>query len=318
MVPDETLEMLLAPFRRCHKADPGPDVRQGIQNLQRTLRDHPDWMGVVAERAADLPPHGAGWLAVTLGVMVEKGLDPHQSGQSLLALFEHLMSQFPEVNDDDEDFPPLDEVQQIWQEAMPNLARALVSHLARLPELRARWADSETRMLRLAQLEGYGYAFSWVREVIERHSGPLTVLHVESRQGYRVHYHNIANCFHLFSLLQCRLGTLLPGGKTPDQTILAVALGEDGRASDHSWWHYGWPQHTKPEPLFPIWGEGRTRDLPQVDGEALILLWPVSTQRGWDTGFFGPHLDALPADLTIERALSPEEVAQKLRQLGVR
>lgn len=317
MVPYETLEILLAPFQRCHKAEPGPDVRLGIQNLQRTLRDHPDWMGAVAAQVSNLPPHGAGWVAVSLGVLVENGHPADPSGPCLLEFFEHLLARFPEISDDDEDYPPLDEAQQIWLDAIPNLARALVSHLARLPDRREDWATTESRMTRLEQLEGYSYAFSWVREAIQRHSAQLTVLHVESRQGYRVHYHNVANCFHLFSLLQCRLGTLLPGGQAPDEAVMTAALGGDGQVSDHGWWHYGWPQHTTPEPLVPIWGEGLTRHLPQVNGEALILLWPMTIQRSWDSGFFGPHLDALPANLTVERALSVDEVVETLRQLGV-
>jgi hypothetical protein len=74
----------------------------------------------------------------------------------------------------------------------------------------------------------------------------------------------------------------------------------------------------RPELTASIWGEGAVRDIPRVEGEQVMLLWPpILANRTWDTAFLGPHLEAMPASATVERMLTAEESKAWLEKLGV-
>jgi hypothetical protein len=135
----------------------------------------------------------------------------------------------------------------------------------------------------------------------------------------QVRYTNVANCFHLFSLLQTAIGKRLPGGKAPNASITAAARGiSDSNDSDHAWWHYGDPFSPKPDLNASVWGEALVRTIPFVDDVQVILLWPpILSSRGWDSGFFSPRLEPMPPDLVVERDLTDEEAERWMKRLGI-
>ena len=126
---------------------------------------------------------------------------------------------------------------------------------------------------------------------------------------------------HLFSLLQAAVGTRLPGGRQPDPKIAAVARGQtdDDDGYDEAWWHYGDPRSKTPDLRESIWGEGLLTEIPIVNGSRVMLLWPpIMQSRTWGSGFFGPHLQALPANVVVEEELSPESAREWSQALGIR
>lgn len=50
----------------------------------------------------------------------------------------------------------------------------------------------------------------------------------------------------------------------------------------------------------------------------MLLLWPpLLGSRSWDSGFFGPALEALPPDVIVEEELSPEACQRWFATLGL-
>ncbi len=234
----------------------------------------------------DLPPHGAGWLAISLGSAVEKGLDPALAGPRLVEAFRSWLARTGGGRE-----PEL-------LEALPSLAQALVAHLARLPELRSALADDAEFTATLEERESESHAITWVRELVLRRSGDLYVVHAETRRVCHLRFFNVARCFHLFSLIQSVLGSALPGGKLPDGAVALAARGKsDEPATDHAWWHYQ-VSGAKQDMGKGVWGEESVEHLRGPDGNYALSLWdPLLGDRAWNSGFFGPALEAAPADL---------------------
>jgi hypothetical protein len=199
------------------------------------------------------------------------------------------------------------------------LCQSAVTHLARLPAQREVLGEDTPLLDRLGELQGCSHGAIWVREALLKSSGVLVMLHPTSATGVRLVYTNVANCFHLFSLLQTAIGTLIPGGREPSAAITRVARGKStGAVSDEAWWHYGNALSNKADLASSIWGEGLVREIPRIDGVPVILAWPAELQsRSWDGGFLGPHLDAMPADAMVESQLTGEETRAWLQRLGI-
>lgn len=88
---------------------------------------------------------------------------------------------------------------------------------------------------------------------------------------------------------------------------------------DEAWWHYGDPASKTADIHHSISGEGPVREIPAVNGSRVMLLRPpIMQSRGWDAGLFGPHLEALPANVVVEEELSPENCQAWLRALGIK
>lgn len=196
---------------------------------------------------------------------------------------------------------------------------AVVAHLARMSETREALAHDDSLVKQLEYLEWFSHGAAWVSQAILRTSGTLVVLYPATAQGLIVEYSNVARCFHLFSLLQSCIGRRLPGGKEPDPVVAAAARGESNEpCSDSAWWHFADSWSKTPEFSASIWGEALVRSLSIVEGRQVLLLWPpILKSRSWDSGFFGPHLAALPSNATVQRTLEPEECNQWLATLGI-
>ncbi|MEZ4438332.1 MAG: hypothetical protein R3B72_04555 [Polyangiaceae bacterium] len=252
----------------------------------------------------ELPVYGAGWLAVTFGSAVEAGVPP-VAAEHLIALLRRWL---PLLQDEDEAVTG----------AMNWLAPAVVAHVARRGEYRAELAmDGEL----MDALDGCAQASDgalFIHALLLRRSGELMVLRAESGRALRLRFHNVAQCFHLFTLLQCAIGTGLPGGKEPSSLLDDAARHvRHSTEGDEAWWHYqtgGAEAHLGNS----VWGEGHVDSLPRFDGVYVICLWPpVLGGRYWNAGFFGPGLSAAPTDMQVVEELSPSDAAAWFARTGM-
>jgi hypothetical protein len=309
---------LLAPLLAASASYDGGEPGDALAKASRSfLTDGLGDIDLVREAsvaAATLPPHGASWVALMIGNLVERGEGAAASFDGLWQLFlgwyAPLLDETPEGG----------ERRAVHEAALPRLCQSLVAHLARLPDRRdALFADAQVHEA-LEGLAGQHVGAFWVCEAIERSSSDLILLHPTSRTGWRTRYDNVALCFHLFSLLQTSVGTRISGGREPDRALAEVARGaaHDQAMSDEAWWHYGNPRVPASNAMAMIPGDMLTRHIPLVDGVQVLLLWPtILSRRGWDSGFFGAHLQALPAGFAVTEALAPEECERWFTRLGV-
>ena len=255
-----------------------------------------------------LEPGSVAFVAVALGSAVERGADAMITGPAVLAEMRSWLSRLPARGDAAS--PPVPTPEQAMLLArFQFLCQSAVTHLARLPELRAELARDTALVERLDDLRGHSPGAWWVFEALLKSSGTLVLLHPPSGVGLRLRYENVSNCFHLFSLLQTAVGTRIPGGQAREGPP------PDG---DQAWWHYGDPRSPRADMGASIWGEHLASEIPRVDGQQVMLLWPmILANRGWDLAFLGPHLDASPASAAVEATLTPDESKAWLDELHV-
>jgi hypothetical protein len=324
---DAVLEEFLNASRTHAGGDPTEELRQATRALLLRAKTDPSILRAAAEALPTLPPLGAGWLAIVLGSAIESGQSAELSAPALLQFLRSWLPRLPkpEITQDEdgeeiESFPDPTPEQEALFEGLPRVCQGLVAHLARLPDERETLVEDLEFLERLADIEGYSNGPGWVREALLRSSGTLIALHPPSGSGLKLRYENVATCFHLFSLLQTAVGTRMPGGRQPDPAIAARARGQtDDDVYDEAWWHYGDPTWKTADLHHSIWGEGLVREIPVINGSPVMLLWPpIMESRSWDAGFFGPHLQALPANVAVEEELSPESCQAWLRTLGIK
>jgi hypothetical protein len=262
-----------------------------------------------AESLDGLEQGSAAFVAVAMGSAVERGASAQIAGPALIDTIRSWLPLLPVTDDEKESYPTPTPDQAMSLARLQFLCQSAVTHLALLPDLRAELARDSALLERLDELAGYTPGARWLHEALVKSSGTLVVLHPQSGTGARLRFTHVSNCFHLFSLLQTAVGARIPGGR--DRTG-PVTQG------DEAWWHYGNPNARKPSLGASIWGEGLVSEIPRVDGVHVMLLWQqVLERRTWDAGFFTPHLEAMPADVTLEGLLSPEEGKRWLARLGV-
>ena len=295
--------------------DPSEELRQLTGEFLRSARDDASLVEKAAGALKALPPRGTAWLAVAIGAAVEDGANAELSARPLV---ERILSWLPQLPAESGSTPTPAQVELL--DAFKPLARSAVAHLARTAHLRSTLAQDLELLDRLAVLEEYSAGAAWIREMLLRSSGSLILLHPPSGRGFRVQYTNVATCFHLFSLLQTAIGEQIPGGRKPDSRIAEVARGRaHQQVSDEAWWHYGDPHSNVAALTASVWGEALVREIPVIDGERVILLWPpILVSRGWDSSFFGPQLDALAPDAVVQSELSTADCTTWFAKLGIR
>ncbi len=274
----------------------------------------------IAARAARelsrLPPPGAAVLANMLGTIVEKGGAVERSGPAVWELY---LAWLPQIHRGFAGRKELSPRQRQLLDAFQLLGQSAVSHLAGMPQERALAAGNKALMAQLAELQDYTPGAAWVRQVLLSRSDDLLVLHLPSRQVFRLRYENIVNCFHLFTLIQAAFGERLPGGHTPNRFIIdmarCVTVAEEG--NDEPWWRYQTVRPDEPG-LADISGEASVETISRIDGRQVILLSPVVEGAAlWDTSFFTPQLFAMPANVVLEEALTPSEAEEWFAKAGV-
>jgi hypothetical protein len=262
-----------------------------------------------ASSLSGLEPGSVAFVAVALGSAVERGASAESSGPAVVAQLQSWLPHLPSSAGEGADETPPTPDQAMLLARFQFVCQSAVTHLARLPELRAVMAEDQRLLERLDELRAHSPGAWWVHEALLKASGTLLLLHPPSATGLRLRYTNVSNCFHLFTLLQTAVGSRIPGGQDRAGPITQ---------GDEAWWHYGSPRSPKPDLSASIRGEGLVRDIPRVDGEQVVLLWPLLRQgRTWDAGFLTPHLDAMPADAVVEGMLTPDESRAWLDKLGV-
>lgn len=146
----------------------------------------------------------------------------------------------------------------------------------------------------------------------------LLVLDTQRELGFRVHLTAIRNNFHLFTLLQDALLSHPSArdwtGPCVKPTIVAVAKGERmvSDVSPNEWvaagaWHNGqvtdtalWDISSAQTPTTWIWGEMKPTEIPEQNGERVIVLRPLETARSWDIAFFTPLHPALRSSVVVD------------------
>lgn len=320
---DAALEELLNASRDHAGGEPSETLRRVTRDFLGRARSDVSILKTAAEALPTLPPAGAAWLAVMIGAGIERGQSADLTTPAILECFRSWLPRLPTpeaAEGETRIFPEPTPEQVPWLAAFPQLCQSVVSHLARMPEHRKKLAEDLELLNRLESLESYTHGASWVREMLLRSSGTLIVLHPPSGAGIRLRYENVATCFHLFSLLQTAIGTRMTGGREPDAAIAAAARGKSSdKVSDEAWWHYGDPRSKTADVRASIRGEALVRSIPTVNGVQVMLLWPPMLEsRSWDGAFFGPHLDALAADVVVEEQLSPDSCQAWFKALGIR
>jgi hypothetical protein len=288
---------------------PTETLRQLTGIFLRRARDDASVLASAAEALRTLPPHGASWLAVAIGAVIEDGANAELSARPVVDLFLSWLPQLPAA----EGGTPTPQ-QATLLEGFRSLANSVVAHLARADHLRSTLSQDLPLLDRLAVLEEYTAGAAWIREALLRSSGSLILLHPPSRRGFELQYTNVATCFHLFSLLQTVVGEQIPGGRKAEPLIADAARGKSReKVTDEAWWHYGDPRSKVANVAAQIWGEALVREIPVIAGERVVLLWPpILESRRWDSSFFGPQLDALKPDARIRAELSTSEWFDRL------
>lgn len=274
----------------------------------------------IAARAArelgSLPPPGAAVLANMLGTIVEKGGSVERSGPAVWGLYQAWLPQIHRGFSGRKELSPR---QRELLEAFQLLSQSAVSHLSAMPQERRLAAGNKALMTQLSELQDYTPGAAWVRQMLLSRSDALLVLHLPSRQGFRLRYENIVNGFHLFTLIQAVFGETLPGGRMPNKFIVdmarCVTVAEEG--NDEPWWRYEMVQANEPGPV-EISGEASVEAISRIDGRQVILLSPpVEGAALWDTSFFTPQLFAMPASVVLEETLTASEAEEWLAKAGV-
>ncbi|MGY5804068.1 hypothetical protein ACXHMN_22270 [Rhizobium sp. LEGMi12c] len=269
-----------------------------------------------ARELSRLPPPGAAVLANMLGTIVEKGGAVQRSGPAVWELY---LAWLPQIHRGFAGRKELSPRQRQLLDAFQLLSQSAVSHLSAMPQERALAVGNKALMAQLAELLDYTPGAAWVRQVLLSRSDDLLVLHLPSRQGFRLRYENIVNGFHLFTLIQAAFGQRLPGGRAPNRFIVdmarCVTVAEEG--NDEPWWRYQTVRRDAPG-LVEISGEASVETISRIDGRQIILLSPpVEGTALWDTSFFTPQLFAMPANVVLEDALTASEVEEWFAKAGL-
>ena len=315
----KSLDELIANILAAASAQRGAQFSNELRDAINAIDDSSDFRDArlrIAPRLAGLDSAmGAGFLAVWLGGGVEGGLDPEPT---TLPILDAMLKWTRTIRTDPEGInkeePDADTIL-----GLERLGQGLVAHLARAPAQRVQLAAREQVIAELERVEHISAGPLWVLELLRKRSGTLWVIHVEGRKGVRVVYENISNCFHLFTLLQGALAGKMPGAKRASQQVLAVARGEvAGTAGDSAWWHYGVGPCPKADLAGSVWGEANPDSIPKIDGQQVVLLWPmVLSSRSWDAEFFGPFLMASPPSVTVTEELTTSQIDEWWARLGL-
>ncbi|MFS8045280.1 hypothetical protein [Rhizobium sp. BR 314] len=313
---DAALTDLLAACRAYVGGRVDPRFNAAAQAFYAGAKAQPKIVARAARELGRLPPPGAAILANMLGTILEKGGAVERSGAAVWDLY---TTWLPQIHRGFAGRKELSLRQRQLLDAFQLLSQSAVSHLSAMPQERALAAGNKTLMAQLAELQDYTPGAAWVRQVLLSCSDALLVLHLPSKQGFRLRYDNIVNGFHLFTLIQAAFGETLPGGRAPNRFIIdmarCVTVAEEG--NDEPWWRY---ETVRPDAsgLVEISGEASVETIARIDGRQVILLSaPREGAALWDTSFFTPQLFAMPANVVFEERLTAQEVEEWLAKVGV-
>lgn len=306
------LDRDIAALRAAAEAQFGPEPSVALRGALSELADAPE-RGAAQDGALEVMrcctrPCGAAYIAVWFGAAVEDGRGPDET---LGPIVETFIAWTDRVGAAD---APAD-----LADALNLFGNALVAHLILFSDAeRARWAAGD---LGAACDRGAEVAHGpgWVSHALAQASGPLTVLVTDRKLGFRLSYSSVANCFHLFTLIQDALREARPRRAAVNEAAIAVARRERWEpVEDAAWWHYGQPSSPLAAIGASVWGEASPRSIERVDGAQTLLLWPpLLGSRTWDGGFFRSPIDATRPFVTRAEPMSAAEVAQLWDRLAL-
>jgi hypothetical protein len=203
----------------------------------------------------------------------------------------------------------------------PAIAAYSVSDMARL-------AASGLRPLaqKIAPFHPGGHWLSIMLGVL--HEEPILVLEPATGLGIAARISGLADNFQLHTLLMesfpssgIRAGTRVP------RFVAEIARGVGPQQAEETvtgfWNLYNWQAVQANGELPPaddfthssvwIWNEGCPADIPQFEGQRVVLLGPPSLERSWNAMRI---FESLPASLKIEKNLSSEEVRSWLQKFA--
>ncbi|AYG67713.1 MULTISPECIES: hypothetical protein [unclassified Rhizobium] len=313
---DAALTDLLAACRAYAGGRVDAQFNAAAQAFYASAMTQPKIVARAARELGRLPPPGAAVLANMLGTILEKGGSVDRSGAAVWELY---MAWLPQIHRGFAGRKELSPKQRQLLDAFQLLGQSAVSHLAAMPKERQLAAGDKALMAQLAELQDYTPGAAWVRQVLLSRSDALLVLHLPSRQGFRLRYENIVNGFHLFTLIQAAFGETLTGGRAPNRFIIDMArcmtVAEEG--NDEPWWRYETVRPDQPG-LTEISGEASVETIARIDGRQVILLSPPAEDAAlWDTSFFTPQLFAMPANVVLEETLTAREAEEWLSKIGL-
>ncbi|MDH5493112.1 MAG: hypothetical protein OEY14_14250, partial [Myxococcales bacterium] len=202
--------------------------------------------------------------------------------------------------------------------ALPTIAalsrsRALLTRAA---------GDAQLRALVAALAESRA---GWLHTLLGVQLGaPWLVLLPELGRGFRTRVDGVTSNWDLHALLADALIPLGVPGRANPRAAMAILRGEplacerdfiegswelyDHRAAPH----FGVEPPMIPEE-FSVPGEGRPADIPDFEGERVLLLGAARLERSWS---MGRPFEALRADVEVLEELAPAEVRAALVRLG--
>ncbi len=153
----------------------------------------------------------------------------------------------------------------------------------------------------------------------------LLVLVPEEPKGFRVALEAVQTNAHLFTLLQASLiGGGYLTGEAVDPEVVAIATGETPHqrlVHDHARFHFstwgGLPSDSI-DTLLTTWipVEGTPTDIPQLDGQRIVVLGPnVMGSQSWDSSFFANIHDALKSRAEVVEVLPEADVNRWLERI---
>lgn len=297
-----------------HRAPIVTEEVRGAFNALFREADGTDFERLAARAPQLTSAPGAGLLAAWLGAMVEGGADPAPMIPPLVETFLGFSAQLKAADEQESG-----DADPVLQFGLQELGRALVSMIAACDPARAELSHRVDLREALERISHISNGAMWLEALMAQESGELLVLHVESGEGALVRYRNIANAFHLFTLLQHELAGRVPGARPADPALIEAARGgEYSDKNDQAVWHFGLGSTPAPDIVASVWGEGPPSAVPMIDGVRVLLLWPmILGSRSWSGSFFGPALQQSPPSLEVLRGLSEEEAAQWRARLGL-
>lgn len=301
-----------------HRGDkPLPEFTELLNGIAKRSRE--ERATIVQIASAMLPDvrsaSGAGVIGIWMGGGVEQGEDPETVCQPVLATFLKWCQRIDTAKADDDGSEQDTDVLQ----GLRLLGTALVAILSRVPETVKATLPLAELGSEAERIEHLSIGAAWVLQLLRQRSGTLVVLDVENRRGCLVRYANLANCFHLFTLLQGALVDMKPRSASLSPQAVAAARGDEaGDVGDSAWWHYGQPHAATAAVAASVWGEASPADIASIDGEQVILLWPtILGRRTWSSDFFHPLLHAALPELERVRTLEAPEIKAWWRRLGL-
>ena len=319
------IDQLLQAFQQ-GDADASAQARAlAMENFVAALPAHAELATELDQLLAQQSPEVAANLAVFIGCLLEKNLLPSPS-QAVPKLFCDWLQQLPQDETPEDDWhlnsptsfelADLSDQQQAILAALPLLCLAMLSHLAKLPELREELRRYDDFLEQLDFIKPHCAQVFWVREFVLCFSGRLLVLHPSSESGVWVQYQNVGTCFHLFSLLQLAIGEGIEGGAPSNPEVAAVLNGRSQQAlRDQAWWHYEEVSTYSQSGFYKLWGGGNVRLISKVDEQQILVLSPpILPTLTWESP--SPFPAKIPATVVIERYLEPEECQVWLRKLA--